>query len=226
MATITSGRSSAISWRRLRPGSDSQPTVLRAVPRQSHQLAQLPFILFIAVLLGGGLTGVLVLSTTIQTQSGELAALQSQEAELRYQEAALVAQAQDLRSSQNLADQAWALGMRPNPNPAFIKMPSGEILGVPTEVSGNELPGMVPPAPVSVPVTTPAPEPTEPGKNGNPRLSPAFVEWLMGIPAGHVTDVGLTRNEQLKALGNGVVPQQAAAATGAFIHDITQERAA
>ena len=68
------------------PGSDSQPTVLRAVPRQSHQLAQLPFILFIAVLLGGGLTGVLVLSTTIQTQSGELAALQSQEAELRYQE--------------------------------------------------------------------------------------------------------------------------------------------
>ncbi|MGW5582830.1 DNA cytosine methyltransferase [Streptomyces sp. NPDC003857] len=45
------------------------------------------------------------------------------------------------------------------------------------------------------------------------RLSPAFVEWLMGLPAGHVTDVpGLTRTQQLKALGNGVVPQQAAAA--------------
>lgn len=45
------------------------------------------------------------------------------------------------------------------------------------------------------------------------RLSPAFVEWLMGLNAGHVTAVpGLTRNEQLKALGNGVVPQQAAAA--------------
>jgi DNA (cytosine-5)-methyltransferase 1 len=45
------------------------------------------------------------------------------------------------------------------------------------------------------------------------RLSPLFVEWLMGLPAGHVTDVpGLTRTEQLKALGNGVVPQQAAAA--------------
>lgn len=40
-----------------------------------------------------------------------------------------------------------------------------------------------------------------------------FVEWLMGLPAGHVTDVpGLTRNAQLKALGNGVVPQQAALA--------------
>jgi DNA (cytosine-5)-methyltransferase 1 len=45
------------------------------------------------------------------------------------------------------------------------------------------------------------------------RLSPAFVEWMMGLPAGHVTQVPeLTRTQQLKALGNGVVPQQAAAA--------------
>lgn len=48
---------------------------------------------------------------------------------------------------------------------------------------------------------------------GNPQLSPAFVEWLMGLPAGWVTDVpGITRNEALKALGNGVVPAQAEAA--------------
>ena len=57
----------------------------------------------------------------------------------------------------------------------------------------------------------PAPTPTEPGRNG-PRLSPAFVEWMMGLPDGHVTDVNISRNAQLKALGNGVVPQQAAAA--------------
>ena len=57
-----------------------------------------------------------------------------------------------------------------------------------------------------------APPPTLPdGKNGNHRLSPAFVEWMMGLPEGHVTDpaINITRNEQLKALGNGVVPQQA-----------------
>lgn len=35
---------------------------------------------------------------------------------------------------------------------------------------------------------------------------------MMGLPAGHVTGIGISRNEQLKALGNGVVPQQAAAA--------------
>lgn len=58
----------------------------------------------------------------------------------------------------------------------------------------------------------PSPAPTEPGRNGQPRLSPRFVEFLMGLPAGWVTDVpGLSRNEQLKALGNGVVWQQSAA---------------
>lgn len=42
-------------------------------------------------------------------------------------------------------------------------------------------------------------------------LNPRFVEFMMGLPAGHVTDVeGLSRNEQLHLLGNGVVPQQAA----------------
>ena len=42
------------------------------------------------------------------------------------------------------------------------------------------------------------------------RLSPAFTEWLMMLPAGHVTAVpGLTRNAQLRLLGNGVVPPQA-----------------
>ena len=59
----------------------------------------------------------------------------------------------------------------------------------------------------------PAPDPTEPGVNGKPRLSAKFVEWMMCLPAGHVTDVpGVTRSEQLALLGNGVCPPQAAAA--------------
>src|SRR5690606_5411126 len=42
------------------------------------------------------------------------------------------------------------------------------------------------------------------------RLNPALVEWLMGLPAGHVIAVpGLSRVAQLRALGNGVVPAQA-----------------
>lgn len=57
-----------------------------------------------------------------------------------------------------------------------------------------------------------APEPTMISeRTGKPQLAPAFVEWMMGVPAGHVTDVpGLTRNQQLSLLGDGVVPQQGA----------------
>jgi DNA (cytosine-5)-methyltransferase 1 len=63
-----------------------------------------------------------------------------------------------------------------------------------------------------------APCPTEPGTRGNRRLSPAFVEWMMGLPAGWVTAVpGIPRKEQLKILGNGVVPQQAHHAYGLLL---------
>jgi hypothetical protein len=56
----------------------------------------------------------------------------------------------------------------------------------------------------------PAPEPTKPdGKEGNHRLSSKFTEWMMGLPEGWITDIGLKRNDELKACGNGVVPQQA-----------------
>ena len=48
------------------------------------------------------------------------------------------------------------------------------------------------------------PPPLDQGK-----LNAKFVEYMMGLPDGWVTDVGLSRAQQLKILGNGVVPQQA-----------------
>ena len=41
------------------------------------------------------------------------------------------------------------------------------------------------------------------------KLNAEFVEYMMGLPLGWVTDCGLSRAQQLKILGNGVVPQQA-----------------
>lgn len=61
------------------------------------------------------------------------------------------------------------------------------------------------------------------------QLSPRFVEWMMGLPDGWVTDPnmwtgvpGNHRNLQLRLLGNGVVPSQAAAAVrwACGVHDM------
>ena len=41
------------------------------------------------------------------------------------------------------------------------------------------------------------------------RLSAVFVEWMMGLEKGHVTDIAPSRAKALACLGNGVVPQQA-----------------
>ncbi|MEW1660594.1 DNA cytosine methyltransferase [Streptomyces sp. NPDC093707] len=58
-------------------------------------------------------------------------------------------------------------------------------------------------------LTRPAPAPTDAGG----RLRADFVEWMQGLDAGWVTATpGLGRPAQLTALGNGVVPQQAARA--------------
>lgn len=58
-----------------------------------------------------------------------------------------------------------------------------------------------------------APDPTVDG-----RLNPVFVEWMMGLDAGYVTGVeGLSRSQQLKILGNGVVPLQAATALASMM---------
>jgi len=72
-------------------------------------------------------------------------------------------------------------------------------------------------------ITRVAPAPTKPdGKDGAHRLSAEFTEWMMGLPEGWVTspDIGLKRNEQLKACGNGVVPQQAVLALRMLLEDV------
>lgn len=45
---------------------------------------------------------------------------------------------------------------------------------------------------------------------GTKQLNPRFVEDMMCLPAGWVTDVLPSRAAALKCLGNGVVPPQAA----------------
>ncbi|GAA3040951.1 hypothetical protein Aglo01_30510 [Actinokineospora globicatena] len=66
----------------------------------------------------------------------------------------------------------------------------------------------------------PTPHPTQPGNHGLPVLAPRLVEHLMGLPTGWVTDLPLPRTAQLRALGNGVVPHQAAHAVTLLLDDL------
>jgi DNA (cytosine-5)-methyltransferase 1 len=68
----------------------------------------------------------------------------------------------------------------------------------------------------------PAPFPTQPGRHGSPVLAPAFVEWLQGLEPGWVTGLGLPRTAELRALGNGSGPQQAAHAVALLLTDLAE----
>lgn len=65
----------------------------------------------------------------------------------------------------------------------------------------------------------PAPRSIIDGPRGGKKTSPFLVEWMMGVPDGHVTCVpDLTINKMLMILGNGVVPAQAESAYRAILH--------
>lgn len=77
----------------------------------------------------------------------------------------------------------------------------------------------------------PAPAPTQLGSRGGFQLAPRFVEWMMGLPEGWVTDIPDLaprplghRNAQLSLLGDGVVPQQLAHGFRLALADLADAR--
>lgn len=50
---------------------------------------------------------------------------------------------------------------------------------------------------------------TAPNALVNNKLNPQYVEYMMGLPIGYITDLELSNAQIFKLLGNGVVPQQA-----------------
>jgi hypothetical protein len=58
-----------------------------------------------------------------------------------------------------------------------------------------------------------APSPAEQDRNGNDRLNPRFTEFMQGLPEGWVCDTpGLSREDKVRLLGNGVISLQCAMA--------------
>lgn len=138
--------------------------------KQQAAVSTVGFVLIVLAIVGLGLGGVMVVTTSIGAQSRELTALQRQADELGYESAALASQLDQLSSTASIALRATDLGMVPNPYPAYVSLADGKILGVPTPVSGDELPqlrGKLPPIEEDPePVTTPSPTPPVDGEPG------------------------------------------------------------
>lgn len=119
-----------------RPGTGTVRTVrprLRVVDDPQFRPPRVPFVLFVVVLLVAGLVGLLLLNTELQRGTFHVTALNKQAQQLRDQQEDLEHQVRTLEAPQNLANRALRLGMVPNPNPVFLRLSDGKVLGVPAK---------------------------------------------------------------------------------------------
>ena len=172
-----------------KPGVRPSRPRLTVVDDRPFRPPRMPFVLFVVVLLGAGLIGLLLLNTQLQQGTFQVTDLNQQAKELRDQQEDLERQVQRLESPRNLASEALRYGMVPNPNPVFLRLPDGQVLGVPTAgeagsgayVYGPPLPKPKPPAKPAAkrPTTTagqaltPLPTTTEPRGTTTPTSTTA-----------------------------------------------------
>jgi hypothetical protein len=116
---------------------------LRVVAQPAARLARFPFLLVLLLIFGIGMAGLLMLNTTLQSQAFQSRTLNRQATELAYAQADLENQLNTLAAPQELARRASVLGMRPNPFPAFLVLPSGKVVGKPIPVNGGEIPALI-----------------------------------------------------------------------------------
>ena len=166
----------------------AQPVVkqepkLRIVYGAPFRPPRMPFVIFVVSLLAAGLVGLLLLNTELQRGTFQVTALNQQADQLRDQQEQLERQVRTLESPQNLADRSLRMGMVPNPNPVFLRLSDGRVLGVPAEgkagtgaamfgpglptAPATPKPPVAPPAGTAIKPTTPV-KPTTPANTKPP----------------------------------------------------------
>ena len=88
-------------------------------------------------MLAAGVVGLLMFNTHMQQASFKATALQEQVNELTAEEQALDMELDGLRDPQRLAASAKELGMVPPPQPAFVRLSDGRVLGNPTPATAG-----------------------------------------------------------------------------------------
>lgn len=132
----------ALQTPRRSPQQPKRRESLREVPPVNRRIAGVPFVLGLGVLLAIGMLGLLLLNTALQEQAFAVRDQQKQADLLGYRVSSLESEVTEARSSSRLAIEATKLGMVPNPYPVYLSLPAGTVIGDPTTMTGNEVPGI------------------------------------------------------------------------------------
>ncbi len=133
---------------------------LRLVQVPVARVSTIGFVAIVLLLIAAGLTGVMLVSTTVNAQSRELAGLRQEAMVLGYEADGLESKYQRVTSTNALALRAAELGLVPNPYPAFVNLGKGTITGEPKAVTGKEMPFLQGSAPEPEPSPGAAPSPS------------------------------------------------------------------
>lgn len=118
----------AVGPRRWAPGQWREAS-LRLVPTPGRRAPKSAFVALVVAILGAGLVGLLLLTTSMQQGAFALFEAENQIGDLRQERQTLAAELASRESPQALAQAAALAGMVPNDTPAFLDLESGTIRG-------------------------------------------------------------------------------------------------
>lgn len=110
---------------------------LRVAPPPPVSVPRAPFVALILVLVVGGVLGILVVNTKINENSFRIGELQQEQAALDLQEQELKQRIAAAEAPGSLVAEARKLGLVDSGPPAFIRLPDGQVIGVPRPAGGQ-----------------------------------------------------------------------------------------
>ncbi|MEV0394342.1 hypothetical protein [Polymorphospora rubra] len=117
---------------------DARPAPrLRVAPPRPVAVPRAPFVAMILVLVVGGVLGILVINTKINENAFRLDGLQTEQAALDVREQKLEREIAQHEAPGNLTARARQLGLVESKQPAFIRLPDGQVIGIPKPAGGE-----------------------------------------------------------------------------------------
>lgn len=110
---------------------------LKVAPPRPVAVPRAPFVATILVLVVGGVLGILVVNTKINENAFRLDNLQNQQQVLDVQQQKLEREIAENATPGNLTARAKQLGLVESGQPAYIRLPDGQVIGIPQPAGGE-----------------------------------------------------------------------------------------